>query len=282
MKTAHVNKINNVYQTEIENLSKIVLKASEIIQQNFLLLRSTDMLDKEMLENLQILGKLLHGQRNVKFADDEHLDTETANILNEISPDAPEGINMHIMMDLTDCLEGDGIMPSPPSNKKRSNDEVDDAYELENGTKKIKSLSALGEFPFLRPKALKSIKFDQPTSKTSIASEMNTDMNVTFDLAGTAVSKVLKETSNKDSIISLSSLSKSVSKRKKIVNLNLVQKCNPNVNFVLILASKQFKSNGSLKLALNINKENKKYSPGSNRVKKLARTPSRVAGSKGK
>lgn len=48
------------------------------------------------------------------------------------------------------------------------------------------------------------------------------------------------------------------------------------------LKSSSSKSSGvSSKFSLNINKENKKYSPGANRVKKLSRTPIRIAGSKG-
>lgn len=42
------------------------------------------------------------------------------------------------------------------------------------------------------------------------------------------------------------------------------------------------KTNGATsKYTLNINKENKKFSPSSNRIKKVVRTPNRIAGSKG-
>lgn len=44
-------------------------------------------------------------------------------------------------------------------------------------------------------------------------------------------------------------------------------------------AANKPRPNGA-KVALNINKENKKYSP-NNRIKKLPRTPNRIAGNKG-
>lgn len=177
MKTAHVNKINGVYQHEMENWNKVVMKAAEIIQQNFLLLRSMGELDNAMVDKLQTLGKLLQGERSVKFAESE-------------APNAPETsecLMFHNIMNLTD-YGSDEVPPSPMSaNKKRLNDDDD----LENDSKKSKNLKAGEDFQFLRPKAMQSINFG--TASTN-------DMNVTFDMnvAGPSGSKpVLSERSNR-------------------------------------------------------------------------------------
>lgn len=197
MKSAHVNKINSVYQMEMDNWNKIGLKATEIIQENFLLLRSMGELDNEMFEKLQTLGKLLQGQRNVKFADDEHVDVLTANI-----PETADCLTFHIS-DLSDY--SDETAQSPLSVKKRANDES----EFEKDSKKSKNSSAATDtFQFLRPKALKSIDFDS-VSMMPIANGLTDDhdLNITFDLNAPGPSSVLGESTNKTSSASSSSAS---------------------------------------------------------------------------
>jgi hypothetical protein len=177
MKTAHVNKINSVYQNEMENSSKVVVKAAEILQQNFLLLRSMGELDNAMVEQLQALGKLLQGERSVKFAESEA----------PTVPEATECLTFHNIMNLTD-YGSDEVAQSPMSAKKRLND--DD--ELENESKKSKNQTAGEDFQFLRPKAMKSINFGAATSSS--------EMNVTFDMhaAGPSGPKpILSERSNR-------------------------------------------------------------------------------------
>lgn len=177
MKTAHVNKINNVYQNEMENTNKVVMKAAEILQHDFLLLRSMGELDNGMIEQLQGLGKLLQGERSVKFAESE---VPTA-------PEATECLTFHNIMNLTDCAS-DEVHQSPMSAKKRLNSDDDD---FENESKKSKNLAAGEDFQFLRPKALKSINFGASSSS---------DMNVTYDMnvAGPSGTKpVLSERSNR-------------------------------------------------------------------------------------
>jgi hypothetical protein len=168
MKTAHVNKINNVYQNEMENSSKVVLKAAEILQQNFLLLRSMGELDNSMVDQLQTLAKLLQGERSVKFAESE---APTA-------PEATECLTFLNIMNLTD-FPSDEVHQSPVSAKKRLNNDDDD---LENDSKKSKNQTAGEDFQFLRPKALQSINFGVASSS---------EMNVTFDMnvAGPSGSK---------------------------------------------------------------------------------------------
>ena len=172
MKTAHVNKINSVYQNETENWNKVMIESAGIIQQNFLLLRSMGELDNSMLDKLQHLLKLLQGERSVKFAE------------------VTDSLNIHNIMNLTDC-GNEEVQQSPVSSKKRLNDDND----LENESKKSKNLEVCEEFQFLRPKALKSINFD-----SAPAPNVETGMNITFDLnvAGPSGSKsVLSERSNR-------------------------------------------------------------------------------------
>lgn len=172
MKAAHVHKINNVYQNEMENWSKVVVKASEIIQQNFLLLRSMGELDNAMIEKMQLLGKLLQGERSVKFAE----------TIEQPATEAPESLNN--IMNLSD-YSNDEAQQSPVSAKKRLNVDDNDA-ELENDSKKSKNLAAGEDFQFLRPKAMKSINFGAAPTQPN-------DMNVTFDLnvAGPSGSKTV-------------------------------------------------------------------------------------------
>lgn len=268
MKSAHVNKINTVYQMEMDNWNKISLKASEIVQDNFLLLRSMGELDNEMLEKLQSLVKLLQGQRSVKFADDEPDVTATHS-----NPDATGCLSYHIS-DLSDYAS-DEVIQSPLSVKKRCNEES----ELENESKKTKSAST-SDFQFLRPKALKSINFGSlttmPTPMTTESSDDN-NLNITFDLILPGSSIALAERTNQTDLPASSSSASAAAKgkRKKFLIVLLM----PN-KFSILTAFKHSKPNGA-KFTLNINKENKKFSPGSSRVKKLTRTPSRVAGSKG-
>lgn len=212
VKIAHVNKINSVYQAEVENLYKIVLKASEVVQENFLLLRSTGELDSEMLDKLQILGKLLQGQRSVKFA---FVPVDASAGLN---PDPTEITPLQNMMNLSDWSEADDATLSPLSSKKRNND--DDKEEMKTtDSKRAKHSTETGEYSFLRPKAVKSINFDQVTSMSKNASGMGA-LNVTFDLAGAEASKILEERSNNES--STSSSSTSILKcRQQIVHLVL-------------------------------------------------------------
>lgn len=180
LKTVHVHKINSVYQNELDNWNKVVIQAAEIIQQNFLLLRSMGELDNGMLDKLQRLGKLLQGERSVKFVEMDAPNSAEAN----------DCLNIQNIMHLTDYMH-DESHHSPISAKKRLNEDE----KLENEAKKSKNEVSGENFQFLRPKALKSINFGS-------APLVNTDhdMNVTFDLnaPGPSGSKpVLIERSNR-------------------------------------------------------------------------------------
>lgn len=204
MKSLHVFKINNVMQMEMDNWNKIGLKAMEIIQENYLLMRSMGELDNEMFEKLQALRKMLQGQRNVKFADDEQADAVNFNA------EAVDGFSCHIS-DLSDYVSED-VDQSPHSVNKRS---IED-NELEKDSKKSKNSSApTDDFQFLRPKAMKSINFDSvPTMPIANGIDVDHDMNLTFDLNTAGPSSILAERTNKTTLLAPSSSTSAASKGK--------------------------------------------------------------------
>lgn len=153
LKIDHMNKINNEYKIETEIMTNIITNACEVIQDNYLLLRSLNELDNETLDKYQKLVKMLQGQRSVKFADDEN--NLTTNITDE---NLANGEDHHF-------LES----PSMISRKRAK-----EAESTQEDLKKSKN-----DFPFARPKALKSINFEPFAPSTSQASF---EMNSTFSL----------------------------------------------------------------------------------------------------
>lgn len=203
-----------MYQVDLDNLNKTVLKAAEIIQGNFLLLRSMGAVDKPLHQNLLALGKLMTGRRNVKFYDQE----VEANASDE-QPDAPDEAIVHNMMDLTDlCNEADG--QSPLVMKKRFNDLNGGDEEHETESKKSKNAAEPEPFEFQPPKAVKSINFN---AVAPVSSTQSHDLNITFDLNAipAAEPKVLSEKLNKpgSSSSSVSSTSSAASKGETIRRL---------------------------------------------------------------
>lgn len=169
VKTTHVLKVNNLYMLESKNWDNIMQLSGEIIQDNFLLLRSMGEIAGNMNKKYQTLSKLLQGQRSVKFVDDE---PSHANHVPEIA-------------DVLHLASNDELLTTP--NKKRGAED-DDEEMLENDPKKSKTV--VEDFQFLRPAALKSINFDSMHSMNSINSVKNEyDLNTTFDLTGHAVNE---------------------------------------------------------------------------------------------
>ncbi|XP_070498276.1 kinesin-like protein KIF18A [Chironomus tepperi] len=227
MKIDHMNKVNNEYKVETENLTNIVTKACEVIQENYLLLRSMGELDNATLDKFQKIVKLLQGQRSVKFAEDDitlnHIGTED---------------NLTFQhLDLSHCNENHLQSPSVMSRKRMNGEEVEVEDDFE--TKKLKN-----DDYFVKPKALKAINFGNNNSN---------DMNATFDMDIQPLKNLPGPSRNR---VPMTSSSTSAS----------------------LKAIKQSKPPS--KYTLSINKENtKKFSP-TNRIKKLPRTPNRLAGSK--
>ena len=271
MKTSHVNKINGIYQVETDSLHKIILKGMEIVKENNLLLRSYEAVDKNLAEKYKVLNRLLNNQRHVKFADEESYAMSS----NEV--ESPDGLAYGNIMNLTDYSQ-DEVTDSPVQAAKKRGINEDD---FDNDLKKSKnSVAPLEDFQFSQPKSVKNLNFGSVHS-----SDVDSDLglNTTYDLAATTSfykpKIILSEMTNKASSTSTSSTASSGSSKG---NKNLIQ-IKLFLIFLVIVVFKQPRPVGAAaKYTLNINKENKKFSPGSNRVKKQTRTPNRVAGNKGK
>lgn len=193
VKIAHVLKVNNLHMHETQYWANIMQLSGEIIQDNFLLLRSMGEIGGNMKQKYQTLSKLLQGQRTVKFAEDE-----------------PTLAASHAVPEIADVLQlasNDEMLTTP--NKKRG-PEDDDEEMLENDPKKLKNSTAMEDFQFIRPAALKSINFDSMHSMNSVSSMKNDyDLDTTFDLNGHAVNEtvILSERSNQATTSSMSSMS---------------------------------------------------------------------------
>lgn len=173
VKISHVNKVNGICQHENDGWAKIAIQASTIIQENYLLLRSSGDLDNGMKEKLTALLKMIQGERNVKFLD-------------ESSPAVD-------IFELNLCDWRDEMGKSPMSARKRAND-LCDSEELDAKKKKASSTNQ-----FLRPKAVKSINFIAPF-QTQTGNNAPQDLNVTFDAGSPKPStsaKVLADKGNR-------------------------------------------------------------------------------------
>lgn len=164
LKLDHMSKINNEYKIESEISSNIMINACEIIQEDFLLIRSLGELDNGTLDKYQKLVKMLQGQRSVKFADDEN--NVTTNITDE---------NFTFLPLNTTAEDDHNLLESPTmATKKRQNtSELAD----DDATKKPKN-----DFAFVRPKAMKSINFEKLTQPVLQPQSEKFDMNATFNL----------------------------------------------------------------------------------------------------
>lgn len=161
IKTEHMSKINSEYKVETEILCNIITKASEIIQENYLLLRSMGELDNGTLDKLQKMVKLLQGQRSVKFAEDDITLNHTS--LND---------NMTFQhIDMSHTAEESHLLSPVVSRKRGNQQEMDVDVAPDSQTKKTKS-----DDLFLKPKALKAINFG------AVPNVPSTDMNATFNL----------------------------------------------------------------------------------------------------
>lgn len=182
VKISHVNKVNGICQHENDGWLKIVTHASAIIQENYLLLRSSGDLDNGMKDKLTTLLKMIQGERNVKFLD-------------ENSPPVD-------IFELNLCDWRDEIGKSPMSARKRANDLCDS--EESDAKKKKASSSNL----FLRPKAVKSINFvPSYTSQNDINAPQ--DLNVTFNAGSPKPSTSAKVLADKGNRITSSNTVKS-------------------------------------------------------------------------
>jgi spore coat polysaccharide biosynthesis protein SpsF (cytidylyltransferase family) len=167
LKIKHLNKIINEYKTDTEIMSNIILKASEVIQEDYLLLRSLKHLDQETLGNYKELMKMLQGQRSVKFDNDIECRLYDTND-DMTNPDYAEEAHLH----------------SPSSNSQFNKRHADKASNDELSTKKTKQ-----DYEFVRS-VLK-------TTATSNSGSSSQNMNSTFNMNPQATN-IFAERTNKE------------------------------------------------------------------------------------
>ncbi|XP_052872490.1 kinesin-like protein KIF18A [Anopheles cruzii] len=99
LKFEHMEKLSSTFYEENKQWERIMLLSGDIIQQNFLLLRSMDRLDVVLLEKMRKLVKLNQRQRGVSFVDDacQQELRQTINISNEST--------IEDIANLSDCSE---------------------------------------------------------------------------------------------------------------------------------------------------------------------------------
>ena len=154
LKIDHMNIVNNEYKVETETLANIIASCCEVIQDDFLLLRSMRELDNATLEKYQKIVKLLQGQRTVKFAENDI----TMNHVN-----AEDNLTFQ-HLNLSHSNEENHLQSPSVMSRKRNNATDIEMDDFESKKSKNDDL-------FLRPKALKAINFGSTT-----------DMNTTFNM----------------------------------------------------------------------------------------------------
>lgn len=285
-KKNHVMKINMIYSDENKQLEKITTLSAEIVQQDYLLLRSLNRLDNVTLEKMEQMARLDIYTRGVRFTDDgEHCElmkevniTDTS--IEEITnlSDCAENPVMEVDME-TDC----GV--------KRLNE--DDGSESESEHKKAKE-DHNKQLEFKRPKALRPLNL-QPKSlsiRSSISRKTPTKTQRTTTITQFKVPKLIVNNASKPS---------SAKKRQKVANSstssndtsdvsdgpdenggaanstfridgdkdatsslfsNVLVESNVNPHVLKkVLRRASMKGNVISKVTLTLNKENRKFSP---------------------
>ncbi|KAL9700671.1 hypothetical protein quinque_004112 [Culex quinquefasciatus] len=149
LKKSHMMKINIIYIDENRQWEKIMQLSAEIIQQNYLLLRSMGRLDNVMLEKMERLVKLDHCQRGVKFTDDD----DQGELMKEVNI---TDTSIEEITNLSDCYDGGADDMEMDCGVKRLKDD-DDESEPEHDFKKHKYEANMAEFK--KPKALRPLNF---------------------------------------------------------------------------------------------------------------------------
>lgn len=183
LKKSHMMKINIIYIDENRQWEKIMQLSAEIIQQNYLLLRSMGRLDNVMLEKMERLVKLDHCQRGVKFTDDD----DQGGLMKEVNI---TDTSIEEITNLSDCYDGGADDMEMDCGVKRLKDD-DDESEPEHDFKKHKYEANMAEFK--KPKALRPLNF-KPQSlsvKTTVTRKTPTKAQKTTTIAQFKVPKLM-------------------------------------------------------------------------------------------
>ncbi|EDS43321.1 kinesin heavy chain [Culex quinquefasciatus] len=183
LKKSHMMKINIIYIDENRQCEKIMQLSAEIIQQNYLLLRSMGRLDNVMLEKMERLVKLDHCQRGVKFTDDD----DQGELMKEVNI---TDTSIEEITNLSDCYDGGADDMEMDCGVKRLKDD-DGESEPEHDFKKHKYEANMAEFK--KPKALRPLNF-KPQSlsvKTTVTRKTPTKAQKTTTIAQFKVPKLM-------------------------------------------------------------------------------------------
>ena len=142
IKNDHLLKIHNLYRIESDIWKETMTLGGEIIQENYLLLKSMDCLDNVILEKMESLAKLHQAHHAVKFSDeDEKVDDGENNVLD---------INMETLFDLDHDFDEqrENVMTTGIKRLLKS-DESEDSDAVRQDVKRAKNDQNLA---FVRPK----------------------------------------------------------------------------------------------------------------------------------
>nr|XP_019536799.2 kinesin-like protein KIF18A isoform X1 [Aedes albopictus] len=201
-KKNHVMKINMIYTDENKQLEKIMALSAEIVQQDYLLLRSMGRLDNVTLEKMEQMARLDIYTRGVRFTDDD----DHNELMKEVNI---TDTSFDEITNLSDCAD----FPAPSDMEadcgvKRLNDE--DESESENERKKAKE-DHNKQLEFKRPKALRPLNL-QPKSlsvKSTVSRKTPTKTQKTTTITQFKVPKLIVSNPPKPS---------SAKKRQKVAN----------------------------------------------------------------
>lgn len=281
-KKTHVMKINVIYAEENKQQEKIIKLSADIVQQDYLLLRSLGKLDNVTLEKMEQLARLDVYSRGVKFSDDgDH--SELLKESNITDTNIDEINDFHECSDLPG--NGAGYGSEKIAGVKRVID--DNESDSEYGRKQPKNEQKPIEFK--KPKALRPLNL-QPKSlsvKSTVSRKTPTKTQKMTTIAQFKVPKLLvsnpkqnpKVTNGCTSSTDTSDTSDGPEEDGGVVNSTFCidsnikdtasslfsnvlvdSKVNPRV-LSKVLRRASMKGNVISKVTLTLNKENRKFSP---------------------
>ncbi|XP_058832309.1 kinesin-like protein KIF18A [Topomyia yanbarensis] len=200
LKKSHVMKINLIYIDENRQWEKITRLSGDIIQQNYLLLRSMDRLDHVSLEKMERLARLDHCQRGVKFSDDD----DQGELLKEANI---TDTSIDDITNLSDYADGVDLSEDADLGVKRlkTDEEVDDEVVPKNFKNEMNSVE------FKKPRSIRPLNFKTQSLsvKTTVTRKTPTKAQKTTTITQFKVPKLVLSGTHKPS---------SAKKRPKLSN----------------------------------------------------------------
>ncbi|XP_055619171.1 kinesin-like protein KIF18A [Toxorhynchites rutilus septentrionalis] len=189
-KKSHVMKINMIYVDENKQWEKITTLSADIIQQNYLLLRSMGRLDNIILEKMEKLVRLDQCQRGVKFSEDD----DQSELMKEVNITDTSIEKITNLSDCVDTLDWNGEMETECALKRLKSDD-----ESESETVSKMQTDEPNVVEFKKPKALRPLNFKAQSLsvKTTVTRKTPTKSQKTTTIAQFKVPKLLVSGSTK-------------------------------------------------------------------------------------